>query len=267
LINGVQERLPRDSSLTKTEKFPHILMPGQRRQSEPVYAPTESPVRALTDEEIGRLERRLGQPVDRDFLVGWVSQAIRDVVRLSQEPTARELRDSFAQIAAEGRRWIRDVEACPGVSRLSHELDQVKSTVARFCDQADRLANRFGTVVKRGQVRTPFALEGFISRMIGIAKTAKVYPSSEGRALRSQTAPRPPSAFFYFVVEALGIAEKVIQSSALTEDRKQAALSILDVKSRGALSKLIERLRGKISDYRESEHGLVIWPVIDPNAD
>jgi hypothetical protein len=200
-------------------------------------------------------------------LVHWVSQAIRDVVRLSQEPTARELRDGFVQIAEEGRQWIRNAEGCPGISRLGRELDELKRTVARFCDQADRLANEFGAAVKRGRRRTPFALEAFLSRMLGIAKKAKVYPRAESRALRSQTAPRSAPDFSRFVVEALDIADDVIQSSPLSQDRKDAALSILSIENMAVLSRLIVQLRGKISDYRERPHGLVTLPVADSDAD
>jgi hypothetical protein len=205
--------------------------------------------------------------VDRDFLVRWVSQAIRDVVRLSREPTARELRDGLERIAKEGRQWIRHVKACPGISRLSCELTELRHTVATFCDQADRLADEISTAVKRGRQRTPFALEAFLSRMLGIAKKAKVYPRAESRALRSRTAPRKAPDFFRFVAEALKIAESVIQSSPLSQHRKDAALSLLSVPSNAVLSRLIVQLRGKISDYREGPHGLVTWPMTDSDAD
>lgn len=237
------------------------------KQSEPIFPPKDSPVRPLTNKEIERLELRLGRPVDRDYLVSWVSQAIRDVVRLSQEPTARKLRDSLEEIATKGRQWIRDVETCPGVSRLSRALEELKPTTATFCDQADRLAKELDAAVKRGRRPTPFALEAFLSRMLGIAKTAKVYPSAESRALRSQTAPRDPPAFFWFVAEALNIAEDVIQSSPLTDEQKDASLSTLSVPSRAVLSRLIVKLRGKISDYREAPHGLITSPVANPDSD
>ena len=227
------------------------------KQSEPVFPPTESPIRALSEEEVERLQLRLGRPVDRNFLVHWVSQAIRDVVRLSQDPSAREIRDGLARIAQDGRQWLHDVEGCPGIACLSRDLNELKSAVERFCDDADRLAKQFSALVKRGRRRTPLALEAFLSTMIGIAKKAKVYPSAEGRALRSQTAPRRSPDFFEFLIEALKIADEVIMSSPLPDDRKHVALSMLAVPSRGALSKLIERLRGKISDYRESSHGLL----------
>jgi hypothetical protein len=235
------------------------------RQSEPVYPPRDSLVRPLTDEEIERLQRRLGKPVDRNFLVGWVSQSIHDVVRLSTQrvqPNARECRDGLRKTAKEGRRWLKQVDTCPSISLLGPELDEFKQIIAGFCNQADLLANKF--TVKRGNPRTSFFVRVFIGRMVGIAKTASVYPRSESRASRSQTAPRRPPDFFYFVDEALAIAEDVIKSSDLTDDRKQAALSMLTVKSRGALSKLVEQARGKISDYREGPHGgLVTWPMTD----
>ena len=95
--------------------------------------------------------------------------------------------------------------------------------------------------------------------MIGIAKKAKVLPSTPGRAVRSQTAPRSPPAFFNFTIKALAIAKEVIKSSPLPDDRKKAALSILRIQSNEALSKLLEQLRGQISNYREGEHGIIEW--------
>ncbi|MGB8629121.1 MAG: hypothetical protein WCD69_06990 [Xanthobacteraceae bacterium] len=249
-------------------------MPKKSSKSSAPIDPS-SAVRALTDEEIERLQDRLGETVDPQYLVHWVSLAIRDAVRVPWLPTARDYRDSLGQIAKEGHQWIDGLNVPPGISvlglaakeSLEQAADEARSAVAKLCDRADRLADTFGALVKPGRPRTSFALEAFVDRMIGIAKRAKVYPSSEGRALRSHTDPRPAPDFFQFVVEALEIAEEVIRSSRLTEDRKYAALSALAIPSRGSLSKLIERLRGKISDYREGEHGLVNWPEIDPDAD
>jgi hypothetical protein len=93
--------------------------------------------------------------------------------------------------------------------------------------------------------------------MIGIAKVAKVLPSTPGRALRSQTAPRSPPAFFEFVTEAVDIAIDVINSSPLLREQKDAAVTILASQTDNALSKLLERLRGKVGNYQERGHGLV----------
>jgi hypothetical protein len=68
------------------------------KENHSVPGPThrsEMTVRPLTEAEIELLERSLGRPVDRTMLVHWVSQSIRDVVRLRDLPTARECRDAL----------------------------------------------------------------------------------------------------------------------------------------------------------------------------
>jgi hypothetical protein len=217
-------------------------------------------IRALTEREIERLEDSLGQSVNRDFLVHWVSQSFLDVVRLSQLPTARECRDGLLVVAREGRQWIEDINQCPCATLVSQkaELDQLTAAVTRFCGRAEFVANEFSGAIKPGRLRTPVALEAFLDRMIGIAKRAKILPSTPGRAPRSRTAPRQPPAFFNFVKEALAVARDVIKSSPLPRG-KEKALSALRPQSDEALSKLLEQLRGRIGDYRESELGLVEW--------
>jgi hypothetical protein len=99
-------------------------------------------------------------------------------------------------------------------------------------------------------------LEVFLDRLIGIAKWEGVPPSTPSRALRSETAPRLPPPFYNFVTESVEIAIEVIKSSPLPETEMQAALQILAVPD-STLSKTLERLRGRIGDYREGAHGLV----------
>src|SRR5262249_3417903 len=104
-------------------------------------------------------------------------------------------------------------------------------------------------------------------RLIGIAKRANVLPSTPGRALRSQTAPREPPPFFNFVTEALEIAMDVIKSSSLPQSDVDRALVIL-TPSDSVLTKLLEQLRGLIGNYHESGIGLVEedWrPSDDPD--
>jgi len=225
--------------------------------------PTHGPsitLRPLTEQEIEQLERSLGRPLARGYLVYWMSQAIRDVVRLAELQTARECRDALLALVRAGRQWVKDINHCPGASLISQksELDGLTTAVAGFCDRADTLAKEFRAAIKPGRHRAPFALLTFLDRMIGIAKSAKVLPSTPGRALKSQTAPRQPPAFFNFVKAALAIARDVIQSSPLSHG-KEEALSILRPQSDEALGKLLERLRGRTGNYRESERGLVEW--------
>jgi hypothetical protein len=192
--------------------------------------PTKHKIRPLAEHEIERLEEAIDQSVDHDHLVYWVSEAIRDVVRLSDMPRPREYRDALLQIADDGRRWLRRIEEFPGANFLPGRipLDKMTSMVARFCDSAESFAQQLGTSIKRGHPRTPFALEAFLDRMIGIAKRAKVLPSTPGRAVRSQTAPRLPPKFFIFVLEALAIARDVIKNSPLPESKKKAAAAFID---------------------------------------
>ena len=229
-------------------------------RTEPLH-PSGIDIRPLTGKEIEQLERALVKPIDRSFLVFWVLQSIRDVVKLSTQPTLRDYRDDFLRIARDGRQWLQQSEECPGQSllRQSTELDQLTIMVSRFCDSVETVAKRLDTAIKPGHPRIPIVLEGFLDRMIGIAKKARVLPSTPSRAPRSQTAPRLPPAFFNFTIKALAIARSVIKSSPLPEDQKNAALASLRVQSNEALSKNLERLRGRISNYREGEHGLIEW--------
>jgi hypothetical protein len=169
------------------------------------------------------------------------------------------VRDDVLKVARAGRQWLRTIETCSGKDLLRDhaELDQLSVLVGRFCDEADAIATQLDAAVGSGHPRTPFALEAFLDRMIGIAKKAKVFPSTPGRAPRSHTAPRSPPAFFQFVIEALAVATAVVNSSPLSVEQKTAAAMILRRQSDEALSKLLERLRGRIGDYRQGSHGLV----------
>ena len=215
-------------------------------------------LRPLTDLEMQDLERALGKPVDREHLVHWISRSIGDVVRLSTRPTAKERRNELMQLAREGRRWLEHINGSFGASflRQSAHLDELTTSVAQFCDSIDSLGEHLRATMKAGRPRAAFALDAFLDRMIGIAKLAKVLPSTPTRALRTK---RAPPAFFNFVVEALAISRGVIKSSPLTDSQKAAALSILRIQSKEALGKILERLRGRIADYRNSPHGLIEW--------
>src|SRR5579872_9360 len=166
-------------------------MPQAARQSSKAKQSTQIHIRRLTVDEIEQLEKALGQPVDRKYLVHWVSEAIRDVVRMPRLPTSRETRNALLHVIREGHRWIHSVDNCPGVLLFvqKDELDELKAAINRFSGQLERAAKLFAQKVQPGHPRTAFALEAFLDRMIGIAKTAKALPSVPSRALRSQTAP------------------------------------------------------------------------------
>lgn len=213
-------------------------------------------IRPLTEAEIERLEQALGKPIDRQYLTYWVSTAISDVVRLSTLLTAREFRTDFMRMAREGRQWIREVSAYPNVFvlRVQEERDHLIEAADAFCNSLDILVARAARSIRAGQPRTHFAYYAFLEYMIGIAKRARVLPSTPQRAIPPQ---KPAPAFFQFVRHALTISREVIETSPVPDDRKSAALMILKSKRESALIKAIENLRGRIGDYREGTIGLV----------
>jgi hypothetical protein len=124
----------------------------------------------------------------------------------------------------------------------------------QFCERAELMAARFSQSIKPGQTRTPRALTAFLDNMIGIAKRAKVLPSTPQRYMETR---RAPPSFFVFVEQALATAEDVIQSSSIPDRQKEPALASLQYSSRDALIKILEELRGRIGNYHESPHGLI----------
>ena len=70
-------------------------------------------VRPLQENDVKELERALGNPIDRAYLVFWVSRGIGDCVRLSTQPTPREARHELLKIAGEGREWINRIQDFP----------------------------------------------------------------------------------------------------------------------------------------------------------
>jgi len=123
---------------------------------------------------------------------------------------------------------------------------------------ANRRGYQFGTFAESwsnlGQTRTPPALTAFLDNMIGIAKRAKILPSTPQRYMETR---RFPPAFFVFVEQALAVAEDVIDSSPIPDCQKHAALANFNYSSRDALIRIVETLRGQIGNYRESPHGLI----------
>ena len=212
-------------------------------------------LRPLTEQEIEALETELERPIDRDYLAHWISTSISNVVTLSILPSPAQCRDGLQRLARQGRKWLDQIDDCPGRALLEESnVTALRASVVQFCQRTEFLAARFGESVKPGQNPTPPALTAFLDNMIGIAKRAKLVPSTPQRFMKTL---RPSPPFFNFVKAALAIAEAVIESSPLTDHQRSRALRSLLLYSSDALIKILERLRGRIGDYHESAFGLV----------
>ena len=185
-------------------------------------------------------------------------------------PSPRERRDDLKEIAEQGQRWIAILERSRITRLLPVPLDveQLVSSARTVCEVAGSLACQLDQAVGPGHPRTNVALDAFLERLIGIAKRAKVRPSTPGRALLSPSDSPPGPPFFRFATAALDIAMEVIRSSPLPQDEMDAALAALSNVSDHSLVKALERLRGRVGDYRESATGLVEWePAEDVEQD
>jgi hypothetical protein len=148
-------------------------------------------IRALTEDEIARLENALGQPIERSYLSRWVSQAIQAFLLLMTLPPPRGRRDDLKAMAEQGRKWIETIEQSrstpllPAVLPAELDLEHLINSARTFCDLVESLARQLDQAVGPGHPRTNLALEAFLNCLIGIAKRAKVRPSTPSRALLS----------------------------------------------------------------------------------
>jgi hypothetical protein len=130
--------------------------------------------RQLTEEEISRLERALGRPVDRDYLVYWISTGIRELVKRSTPVVSpREYRDELEEIVQQGRRWIETVRQSRSTPLLPLDVEQLISSVATFSDAVESLAKQSDNSVRPGRPQTNLALEAFLDRLIGDRQAGK----------------------------------------------------------------------------------------------
>lgn len=219
-------------------------------------------LRPLTEEEIDGLQRCLGRPVDRTYLRHWVSTAIADVVRLSVLPSPRQVRADLEHMGQEGREWLQHINERSELfsPRMHSEFDDLVKAAEAFCQSVDVVATDLAKSVKAGRPQTPFALRAFLNRLKGVAKRARVLPRTPSRQYTEKESTLP---FFQFISSALAVAVNVIETSSVPRAHKVAAVRVLTIHSREALIKVLEELRGRISDYQESEHGLVQREIID----
>ena len=110
-------------------------------------------IRPLAEDELQRLERALGKSVDRQYLAYWVSEAIRDVVKLSMLPTARQLRTDLTRMARDGRQWLRHVDEYYDTfsPRQRAELDQLRTAADAFLESVDFMAAQVAASIKAGR--------------------------------------------------------------------------------------------------------------------
>jgi len=108
-----------------------------------------SAIRPLTDDEIGRLEKALGQPIERTYLAHWVWRAIQAFIWFMTLPSPRERRDDLKKFAEQGRKWIETLEKSHSTRLLTPVLDveQLMSSVRGFCDAVDTLAQQLDQAV------------------------------------------------------------------------------------------------------------------------
>lgn len=222
-------------------------------------------IRPLTDDEIARLEKALGQPIERTYLTYWVSRAIEAFTLILTLPPPRERRDDLKQMADQGRQWIATVEQSRSTPLLPAvlEVEHLIISVRTFCEVVGSLARQLDQAVRPGHPRSNVALEALLDRLIGIAKRAKVRPSTPSRALLDPLDPGPVPPFYDFVSEVLDIAMEVIRSSPLPHHQMDAALAALSEVTDQSLVKALQGLRGRIGDYREGTIGFVEWDIVE----
>jgi hypothetical protein len=226
---------------------------GSHRDPNPLKLPR------LSAKDIEALERVLGKPIaDHKLEAVRLSRIIRDLAWLTIQPKRQDYRPQLREIARQGRTWLRTIEKFPAQPMLhDSNVEAMKTEVTRFCDLVDILRREHGKAFRTGPPRTRLLLQVFIRQLIGIAKRARVLPSTPSRIVLPE---RPPPPFFLFVKEALAMAWRLVRSSSLTQKQQQAASAIFSVGGDEALIKQIELVRGRIGDYRDSPHGLLEWP-------
>ena len=88
------------------------------------------------------MESALGKPIERQYLVYWVSEAMRDVARLSVMPTPQQLNIDLRRMVRDGRRWFREVTEYSAMFSPAQRraLDRLLVDATPFFDGIDVLA-------------------------------------------------------------------------------------------------------------------------------
>jgi hypothetical protein len=70
-----------------------------------------SKIRSLTNSELESLEKVLGKPIEREYLVRWMTRSITDVVKFANQPSPRQFWDRLLRIERAGREWLSEIDA------------------------------------------------------------------------------------------------------------------------------------------------------------
>jgi hypothetical protein len=99
-------------------------------------------------------------------------------------PSNAKQADSEKDRPRDGRRWLGEASEYSTIFNAAQRgaLDRLVEAANPFFDSIDALAAQAAVATKAGRPRTPFGLTAFLDRMIGIAKQAKVLPSTPMRA-------------------------------------------------------------------------------------
>jgi hypothetical protein len=137
----------------------------QHEAGQLIWPKPTSILRPLRESEIETLERSLTKPVERKWLVHWISQGIADVVMLCSLPTAKEYRNEVERLARNGRQWIEQINTSFAGSflRRNPRLSTLARNVAELCEGLDATAGQLDAGIKAGRRRAA-ALDSFLDK-------------------------------------------------------------------------------------------------------
>jgi hypothetical protein len=214
-----------------------------------IWPPLDSRIRRLTADEIDRLQRALGKPVDPEYLGHWMFIAVTGVVKLSGKPSLRERRDVLLQIARATSRWLEvTARAAPSLA-TPNNFNALRERMKDFDEWITGGLEQIRPYVKRGHPQSSPGMLAFVRTVIGIAKRVQVFPSTPSRVLQMPTHGHFPPGFYTFLSAALTVAKNIIDTSGLTEKEKRDANAALRLASKEALVKIVEKERVAVWNY------------------
>ena len=105
-------------------------------------------IHPLSKAELQRLESALGKPIERQVLAYWVSQATRDIARLSILPTPQQLNTDLRRMARDGRRWLREASESTAIFSPAQ-----RAALDRLVEAADPFFDNINVLGRTGSSR------------------------------------------------------------------------------------------------------------------